>query len=140
MSEIASESKEIRKEYWECFPVVEDRDDLWYHLSGAGKDWQKVTVSDLLYYHYRFVYEDVLISKMVSDHNFTRRALDCGCGTGRNSITLSRYFDKVVSFDISSKFIAANKRRFFNYKNIFFTVAGLLDFLIEIRDKQKYDL
>ena len=59
--------------------------------------------------------------------NQTSIAIDVGCGTGRHSFNIAKYFEKVYGFDFSPKMIEqanATKRKN-NVENVIFSVADL---------------
>lgn len=132
--------KNKRDAYWRAISPVNEGDSLYYHLAGADKDAREKRLdnSGLLYYFYRFVLEEKILDQIIKIQTKERaNALDCGGGTGRNAITLSKHFKNVDSFDISENFIAGNKTRFADYVNIKFSVgdASLLGSL-----PKQYDL
>lgn len=132
------------RSYWRDFKPVTDKGDEIYHLAGADKSvvssGSALDAYTLMHYVYRFRFEEQLLSRFVQAHAKEKsRALDVGCGTGRNAVVLSQYFDQVDAFDLSEKFIAENKNRFSYIKNInFFTLdvndlralSGTYDFIL----------
>lgn len=127
MADFDSRQRDI---YWNNYYLNKDKDDLIYHLSGADKDISK-TGNDianklLLHYFYRFLLEEKILGYLIKKYCVGwDLALDGGCGTGRNSLTLSRYFNQVDAFDISPNFIGENKERFHCFENINFFLARL---------------
>lgn len=129
MSQHTSSSIDIHKRnsYWNSFLLHKKESDLLYHLAGADKLLsENELVSSfplLLFYTYRFALEQALLIfflKTYSSHFFS--ALDCGGGTGRNALVISKFFQHVDCFDISDVMMVENKQRFSSYKNInFFT-------------------
>jgi len=122
-------NKERRNNYWRLHKVFNTRHDNIYFLAGSDKDINKdhntVSRRKLLYYAYRFAIENKLLSYCVGRYvKGYDRVLDFGCGTGRNSLVLNKYFKEVDSCDISSNFIDSNKERFGEYKKINFFVSG----------------
>ncbi len=113
------------RKHWHTFEPVIDKGEEIYHIAGADKlIFQrdgKLDAYTLMHYLYRFRFEEKLLEHFVETYSIKRgRALDAGCGTGRNAVVLSRYFEQVDAFDLSEKFISENKSRFSNIKNISF--------------------
>lgn len=105
-----------RNAYWRSYPLG-DNSGVLYHLAGADKNVStqsgEIDNSILLYYVYRFALEEKIIAWIVKTFSSGReRALDCGCGTARNAVTLKKFFTHVDAFDIAPQFILENKKRF----------------------------
>jgi SAM-dependent methyltransferase len=131
---------EERLKHWNGFVCKKETSDLIYHLAGADKNCEKTSASDLLYYFYRFAYEDLLLEGIIKKYGKTfGTALDCGCGTGRNTILLSKYFKQIDGLDLSEKFINGNRERFKKYKNISFFVSDAVSYFKNKENKLKYD-
>ena len=54
-------------------------------------------------------YEEKLLMKLFNDTKEVKKgvAVDIGCGTGRNTLVLAKYFNNVYGYDFSPKMIAA---------------------------------
>lgn len=129
--------------HWYYFKPVTDKSDEFYHFAGADKSlWDPRESLDnrtLMQYLYRFWFEEWLLKLIVRVFVKKRRlrALDAGCGTGRNAVVLSEYFETVDAFDISQTFIDENKKRFNSIGNVSFFELDVSD----IRElKEQYDL
>lgn len=121
-----------RNTYWNTFQIQTGKSDLWYHLAGADKDItkhdNKLAPDLMLYYEYRFAFEEQLIDKLLKTHAPKRQhALDCGGGTGRVANIFAKTFDSVDCFDVSEHIIEENKKRFKNVSNIHFFVSDFSD-------------
>lgn len=131
-----------RDNYWKNFYLHKSGDDLLYHASGADKDIStsgyQLKASVYLHYFYRFCYEEKIIPFFIKKF-VTKKSnvLDVACGTGRNSVLFSQFFDHVDAFDISDSFIEENKKRFIEYKNISFFTNNVTEVILPER---KYDL
>ena len=82
----------------------------------------KVATKAIIEFEKRILNE--LIKRLKTDNRHDI-AIDVGCGTGRHSFILCKYFDKVYAFDFSSKMIeiAEGKKRKQDIKNILFSVV-----------------
>lgn len=75
-------------------------------------------------------FEEDLLQQLVRDlevHGRTGKAIDVGCGTGRQTFVLAKRFKEVYAFDFSPRMIeqAKQEKRRKNITNIFFSVADL---------------
>jgi len=134
---------ESRSNYWKSIYFEKNRDDFWYHLAGADKDISQTNYnlanSSILYYFYRFSLEKEMLKYLVG--RFCKEhimALDMGGGTGRNALTLSEFFKKVISFDLVDSFVEENKRRYKAVKNISFFQLSIDN--LDKLPKDNYDL
>ncbi len=117
-------SETVRDAYWKLFPV--DRmhvDTFHYHIAGADVDISKrdLRFDESLDFFYRFLYEERLLRHLVRKFVVKRRrVLDCGAGTGRNTLVLATLFENVDAFDVSDIFLVENSKRFGAYTHISF--------------------
>jgi SAM-dependent methyltransferase len=132
-----------RNLYWKNIDIIAKvNDNLMYHIFGADKnssllDYKK-NADVLLYYVYRFLLEEKILIYFIKKYKpIAYSVLDCGCGTGRNSIVFSKFFSNIKSFDISEQFIEQNKKMFSAKKNIHFFVS---DFVNASKLDEKYDI
>jgi len=68
----------------------------------------------------------IAIESIINSLNIGRQcALDFGCGSGDFSSLLSKYFNNVISIDISEKIIDIAKQKYKNLKNISFVKGDI---------------
>ncbi len=116
------------RESWE---EIGDKDPLWGVLSYPAMKNNKWNVDD--FFETGRVEVDELMKEAsdVADLTNRGRALDFGCGVGRLTRRLSKYFDEVTGVDISSTMVGKARGYNAEYKNCSFVHnarADLSDF------------
>jgi len=128
-----------RDQHWNNIHVITNTDEIDFHSAGADRDiaLKPLTNAEKLYLWYRFLLEEKIIIYLVGKYvkNYSH-ALDCGAGTGRLSLVLSKHFLQVDSFDISQIFKTEFNKLYPYIKNVNFDVANFETFNTD----KKYDV
>lgn len=99
---------------------------FWQNAYREYKDGGYIT-NDEFISDVRFRYECELIKKIINRHCIKRRkALDLGCGNGRYTRFLAKFFDEVVGADLSEHRIEQNIKEN-KLKNVSFTCKDAMD-------------
>lgn len=117
-------NKNIMKKSWEN----KANKNAYRWVDSSKKNWNK---SDYYKQGEKQALEFIisfLKEKKISDSDLKRmKVLDLGCGTGRITASLSKYFDHVDGIDISSNMIGIAKKDHSNAENLNFHLGNGVD-------------
>jgi prolyl-tRNA editing enzyme YbaK/EbsC (Cys-tRNA(Pro) deacylase)/SAM-dependent methyltransferase len=86
---------------------------------------QKVATDEMMRFEERLVRD--IVQRFLPDKDTRKIAVDVGCGTGRHTIPLAKWFERVYAFDFSPLMIIAaeKKKAAADLKNVLFSVADM---------------